>query len=631
MLYNLFKRQEAFSKERSFDNAVMFSPTTIKRQHIFGNDLFNWTDVLQQNPNFVGVYYSPDFPINRALFRGYLIPTESHFLDQLYSPTLPWYNRDLLEVKEIEILPDGTIHTELLNQKTITPDVFFAWQGGLFDGNMLKFRMLRNLSKKLSMNAFVSYSDLKRMIYYHGGGMADMYLDFYNRDSTKTSVFGYNPYSLLNRSGMELNYRSKISANLRYSYSDIRQDLAYHTDSTLRNNDTLKLSIAYNEHNTFLHQLNGGLDIPLGEKFLWRNLGKLESVYQSERPLSLSKNSKFVTERSQQNNTLQSAGSQLFFAPVLSDSISIQVAANRYAQETENTIDLVSHHTKVLLENKFISPNFDKITLTTNGGVEFLRANGSEITAFPSWNLDGNFKFNNLKTQFYFKRDKNPWSDFSGIIDEYYWYDMPFYYHLFGANLYYQFSVASIHLGYSMMDDNAYDEKLWHNKETPYRSPSQAFSFGGNLGQIGPFSMFSNWIINDEMPYFKSFSGLRLHFNREGRVRHFYTDITYNYWSKREYTFGKFIESLDDYYYYNENSRTIRTSPSYYRIIGSFGDYEHWNRSIHDISLKFAAEIETFRIFWKIDNILNRTNSYIPGYIMPGLIFRWGFSWNIMG
>jgi hypothetical protein len=60
-------------------------------------------------------------------------------------------------------------------------------------------------------------------------------------------------------------------------------------------------------------------------------------------------------------------------------------------------------------------------------------------------------------------------------------------------------------------------------------------------------------------------------------------------------------------------------------------DYPHWERSIHDVSIKLSAEIETFRIFWKIDNILNRANSYIPAYVMPGLIFRWGFSWNILG
>lgn len=597
MLFSLFKAQENYHRERSFDNAVMFSPNKIKRQHSFGNDLFNWTDVLQQNPNFVSVYYSPDFPMNRALFRGYLIPTESHFLDRLYSPALPQYNRDLLEVKEIEILPDGTIHSELFNQKTITPDVFFAWQGGLFDGNMLKFRMLRNLSKTLSMNAFVSYSDLKRNIFHHGGGMAPMYVDFYNGDSTKTSVFGYNPLSHYNKSGMELKYQDKISANLRYSYSDIRQDLAYHTDSALQN-DTLKLSIAYNEHNAFLHQLDGGFEIPVGEKFLWKNLGKLESVFQREHPISITKNGNPATESSEQNNTIQSAGSQFFFAPVPSDSISIQVSANRHIYDIINDTVTVWHNTKVIVENKFIPQNFDNFSAKINGGYQFIRSNGSKITGKPVYSGEFDLKIENFTTQLWGKYDEILFYRYFG----------------FGANLHYQFPVLSIHGGYSNVfqdpDDNF--TYIFSNYQPYAYNPQNVWSAGLSLGQIGPFSMFSNWFISDELPFLKSYSGIRFHFNKDNKVRHFYTDITYNYWSERGYKTG-YIEKTQD-------------GESLY-----LGNYLYWNRAIHDISLKFAAEIETFRLFWKIDNILNRTNSYVPGYIMPGLIFRWGFSWNIMG
>lgn len=625
-LYNLFKKQEEYAKERSFENSVLFSPYIIKRQHTFGNDLFNWTDVLQQNPNFVSVRYSPDFPMNRALFRGYLIPTESHFLDQLYSPTLPMYYRDLLEVKEIEILPDGTISSQQFNEKTITPDVFFAWQGGLFDGNMLKFRMLRNLSKTLSFNAFVSYSDLKRMSYYHDGGMAQTYLTYYN-DSSRTSIDGYNPYSLVNKSGVELNYKSKISANLRYSYSDIRQDLAYHTDSTMRN-DTLTFSnsIAYNEHNAFLHQLNGSFEIPFGERFLLRNLGKLESVYQRENPVSRTVNGNFATESSQQNNTLQSAGTQFFFAPIPNDSISIQVAANRYVSDTSNARNIVSHHTKVLFENKFISPNSDKIIVTANGGIEFLRTNGMKVKEYPTYSIDSDFKFGNFNTQLYSKLSTIPATYDYTTKKESSFPDNIFNvyenYIMHGINLHYQFPIASIHGGYSYLyGGNSYwlgrqfEPRFWRNS-TSYFQPRHVFSTGFSLGEVGPVSMFSNWFFSDELPTFKSYSGLRFHFNRNSQVRHFYADITYNYWSKRD-------RHLGIVYYWPEDHQG--------RLWGYMGNNPHWNRSIHDISFKLSAEIETFRVFWKIDNFLNRTNSYVPGYIMPGLIFRWGFSWNIMG
>jgi len=130
----LYYTQLARSTKRINDNAVLFSYNKVYRQHIFGNDLFNFTDVLQHNPNFVSIYYSPDFPLNRALFRGHLIPTDGGLLDRLYSSKLPQYYYDLLEVQELEILPDGTINPVLYGSNLVSPEVYFAWQGGLFSG-----------------------------------------------------------------------------------------------------------------------------------------------------------------------------------------------------------------------------------------------------------------------------------------------------------------------------------------------------------------------------------------------------------------------------------------------------------------------------------------------------------------
>ena len=601
-LFNHLNIQEAQARERSFDNAVLFSPFVVRRQHFFGDDLFNWTDVLQRNPNFVSVYYSPDFPLNRALFRGYLIPVENAgLLNRLYSPTLPVYYYDLLEIKEFEILPDGSINPVLFTGKTITPEVYFAWQGGLFDGNMLKFRMMRNLSKNLSLSAFISHSDLKRMQFYHGGGVAQLY-QTYHSDLTKISIRGNNPFSYNNRSGMTFNYENNFRANVRYSYADIRQDLAFHTDSILLT-DTL-YSIAYSEARNYLHQIDATLEFPFGERFLWRNLGKIESAEQREYPISRIQSGKFITDNISKNKTLQSAGMQFLFAPVPNDTISIQYAVNRFISETSSVIDTVSHHTRIIAENKFISPNADRITLTTNGGIEFLKTNARDTRKYPAYSANADFKFGNFRTQLYSKLELIPATHSyrpqfeKGFI--YMRYNES--YNLNGINLHYQFPVASIHGGYSYMIGGESYNNFWQRLPYYQSEFKNVFSAGGSLGQIGIISMFSNWFFSDKLPTFKSYSGLRFHFNQNGQTRHFYTDITYNYWSKR-----------DIYFWYG------------------FGDYMHWNRPIHDISLKLAAEIETFRVFWKIDNILNRTNSYVPGYIMPGLIFRWGFSWNILG
>ena len=42
---------------------------------------------------------------------------------------------------------------------------------------------------------------------------------------------------------------------------------------------------------------------------------------------------------------------------------------------------------------------------------------------------------------------------------------------------------------------------------------------------------------------------------------------------------------------------------------------------------KAAFQFHSFRLFMRVDNVLNRKFAYVPGYFMPGLTFRWGFNW----
>jgi hypothetical protein len=56
-----------------------------------------------------------------------------------------------------------------------------------------------------------------------------------------------------------------------------------------------------------------------------------------------------------------------------------------------------------------------------------------------------------------------------------------------------------------------------------------------------------------------------------------------------------------------------------------------WSREIDNLSFKAAVQIKTFSLFYKADNILDRSFAYVPGYRMPGITFRWGLQWLIPG
>ena len=119
------------------------------------------------------------------------------------------------------------------------------------------------------------------------------------------------------------------------------------------------------------------------------------------------------------------------------------------------------------------------------------------------------------------------------------------------------------------------------------------------FGEWHGLSMSSQWLFADKKPYVKSKSIVSFHLNRAGRTQHLFLDLGFDYWSERDSIF--------------------------------YGGFDTWNRPIVDLHLKTAVQIKSFRLFYKIDNIFNSRFAYVPGYYMPGLVFRWGFNWLIQG
>jgi hypothetical protein len=61
-----------------------------------------------------------------------------------------------------------------------------------------------------------------------------------------------------------------------------------------------------------------------------------------------------------------------------------------------------------------------------------------------------------------------------------------------------------------------------------------------------------------------------------------------------------------------------------------FAGHYGWDYPIYDLNVKVTAHIKTFRLFYKIDNLMNMRQAYIPGYFSPGVTFRWGINWFIL-
>ena len=308
--------------------------------------------------------------------------------------------------------------------------------------------------------------------------------------------------------------------------------------------------------------------------------------------------------------TYQGAGGELYYSPTKSDTVSLLTGVNRTVVKRYDKSIKTLFQTNIQLKNSLKNKSIKDKYLNVDGGISIFSLEDS-IVVTPNFSILGSYNYSNFTTQTWIKSAIAPINipydtlnrvTLNSSIDNYL---------SFGTKLYWHKDKLSLNLGYSDIigANNSTIERYWYDNRTPYENPSNVFSITPSFGEWHGISATTSWLFSDKLPTFKSTSNINFHFNRNGRSRHLYLNFSYHYWSKKEISsFGV-----------HPNSDSI-TEPS-----------PVWNRSIHDLGLKITAETKAFRLFWKMDNILNRKNSYIPGYYMPGTIFRWGFSWTVTG
>ena len=176
-----------------------------------------------------------------------------------------------------------------------------------------------------------------------------------------------------------------------------------------------------------------------------------------------------------------------------------------------------------------------------------------------------------------------------------------------GAEAQAQTDLVGILVGYrNQTNDDLYLlRSLWPEGYPPYRQPRNTVIIAPWTERIANFALLSRVIITDTKPFVKA-SACLSHITHPGGMEHtFETEIGFDYWSENEaFAFGSY-----------------QTGSGYY-----YG----WNEPIFDLNVKVAAHIKSFRLFYKIDNVLNRKLSYVPGYFSPGLTFRWGLNWFLL-
>jgi hypothetical protein len=170
-----------------------------------------------------------------------------------------------------------------------------------------------------------------------------------------------------------------------------------------------------------------------------------------------------------------------------------------------------------------------------------------------------------------------------------------------GAEIMLSTRLASLFIGWRALQgpDSLATTLAWPGGVVPYSQPHTVWSIAPMLGRVGGFGFYNRYMISDTKPFLKAAASLSYLRPIAHNHAHLQSDLSLNYWSARD------------------------------KI--AYGGDSSWNREIYDCSAHIGVQIKNFRLFYKMDNLLNRRLAYVPGYWMPGLTFRWGFSWIIPG
>jgi hypothetical protein len=167
----------------------------------------------------------------------------------------------------------------------------------------------------------------------------------------------------------------------------------------------------------------------------------------------------------------------------------------------------------------------------------------------------------------------------------------------YGACMHLHYGKLGLLTGYAYSTgvDSATLAHAWPQGQFPYAEPNHVLTVAPALGRFYGFALQGRWMLSDTKPRHRINGTVSYLVTTSGGNQQIGFDVSVDYWSPRD------------------------------RL--SFAGIDTWHRTVLDLSGKAFVQIRSFRLFYKVDNILNRKYAYVPGYFMPGLTFRWGFNW----
>lgn len=572
---------------------------------VMQTDGLNFSDILNKNPQFLPVLRNLTSSYNNSLYWGIPVPIldirSTGELVSEYSYRVPYAEKfSPKEVFSIK-LSGNEINTDLFPQNFLVPQTSILWEGGIsgFNSNMLNVRFTRPMTERLQLGIFTNFQHLNRRNYSHNNGqISNFFKDVYRNFKVPTefvSDTGTNPYTNEFIAAAKLYYLTEKKSKLRfsYSYSDQRNDIP--TSSIDTSNDSS--SILWKEDINYIHRLKASLT----ELKLYNNLyvnTQLFLTQHKNRFYPILYNDQFGYK----GDKLSAGGGLKPYLLVNNeDTLSLKFTAQRDETERYSRQRFISQDVR-LTGGYFKNYSLGKLSGNASleaGGI-FIKMNDKRESKHHL-KLNTNLKLGNQKLSLNAASTvmppQVPFDPQNSIQPG----DLVDSYYSFGGDLLLRKGINSVMLGYKGIRNlkERTDSLFWSPGLPPYKTAENNFILAPSLFTGRKVSLSSTWIFADSKPYLKSKSSLLFHIHKKGRVQHTFLSFDFMYWSERD--------SVD------------------------FGGEKYWGREIYDLNFHATVQIKTFRLYYKVDNIINRQNTFVPGFNMPGLILRWGFNWQITG
>ncbi|MBD3319749.1 MAG: hypothetical protein GF350_01495 [Chitinivibrionales bacterium] len=567
------------------------------------------SEALRFAPPTISIPIALSSSLNRALYYGYpsgfggFIPSTGIFPIG-FSPVGGTDFITCAEAAGIDFSGNGNNTVYFHPGKIISPEMSLYWENGVFAENILDIRFARPVTSNIRLGVFTSYRFLSHNDYTHQqGDIYRFYKDsysFFGFDSSVVANEGTNPLTDELAAGFHLdwNINRHTRSFFSYSYSDIKNELLYQQQDNIMPLDTAPLLwerlIQYRNDIRFgligigISPLRADIKMSIDRDINKRS--PLSNRYRGNEP-------EYRGEQTRIGGSIRpytTLGPDTLFAEYILDNSTKTLYTSRQWNSTAQTAQAGYIH-------RFQFGVFGGF-LDAAGGHRFL---GIEDSTGHLWTWSGGLRSTlaGQKIRVFARRDAAHYSIPFDVSEKIYGrlFDP---YQAYGAEMFLAVKKAGVFLGYTYVDEigGATLSHSWPHGVYPYEQPRSVFTIAPVFGTWRGLSISSRWMISDTKPYAKSQTALRYDITARNGRQHIMLDLVLDYWSDRD-PFE----------------------------IGKAEDRAIWSREIYDLYFKTTIQIKTFRLFYKVDNLLNRQFAYVPGYVMPGLTFRWGFNWLIQG